>query len=49
MSYSDFDLKKIKSTFNIEIMENDDLFSSVPEIEISDLLTQLLRQNVPLA
>jgi len=49
MSYSDFDLKKIKSTFNIEIMENDDLFSTVSEIEISDSLTQLLKQNVPLA
>lgn len=49
MSYSDFDLKKIKSTFNIEIMENDDLFSTVSEVEISDLLIQLLKQNVPLA
>lgn len=49
MSYSDFDLKKIKSTFNIAIMENEDLFSSIPEIESSDLLTQLLKQNVPLA
>jgi hypothetical protein len=39
MSYSDFDLKKIKSTFNIEIIENDDLFSTVEEVEISDLLT----------
>jgi hypothetical protein len=49
MSYSDFDLKKIKSTFNIAIMENDDLFSSIPEVESSDLLTQLLKQSVPLA
>ncbi len=49
MSYSDFDLKKIKSTFNIAIRENDDLFSRIPEVEISDLLTQLLKQNVPLA
>jgi hypothetical protein len=35
MSYSDFDLKKIKSTFPIEIIENDDLFSTVAEESIN--------------
>ena len=49
MSYSDFDLKKIKSVFNITIVENTDLFLNTPEIQISDLLKQLLNQNVPLA
>ena len=49
MSYSDFDLKKIKSLFNITIVENTDLFFNTPEIQISDLLKQLLNQNVPLA
>ena len=49
MSYSDFDLKKIKSSFNIEIIESEDLFSTVAEVKISDLLQQILKQNIPLA
>lgn len=49
MSYSDFDLKKVKSCFNLEIIENEDLFSTLEDIEISSLLTEILKQNVPLA
>jgi len=49
MSYSDFNLKKIKSNFNLEIIENNDLFSSLNAIEISPLLNEILKQNVPLS
>ena len=49
MSYSDFDLKKVKSSFNLEIVENQSLFSMVEEVEISSLLSETLKQNVPLA
>jgi len=49
MSYSDFDLKKIKSEFNIKIVEGEDLFSHINEEDISDFLSTILKQNVPLA
>ncbi len=49
MSYSDFDLKKIKSEFNLKIVENQDLFSKAEEVEISDFLSAILRQNIPIA
>jgi len=49
MSYSDFDLKKIKSLFKLNITESEDLFSSVEEAEISSFLSEILKQNVPLA
>jgi len=49
MSYSDFDLKKIRSEFNLKIVENEDLFSKIEEAEISDFLSTALKQNVPIA
>jgi len=49
MAYSDFDLKKVKSAFNLSIRESEDLFSSVEEAEVSVFLSQILKQNVPLA
>jgi len=49
MSYSDFDLKKVKSEFNLDIVETEDLFSTVEEVEISSFLAEILKQNVPLA
>jgi hypothetical protein len=49
MSYSDFDLKKIKSEFNLKIVEDEDLFSNIEEVEISDFLSTILKQNVPIA
>lgn len=49
MSYSDFDLKKVKSAFNLDIIEHESLFSNAEDIEISDSLSEILKQNVPLA
>jgi hypothetical protein len=49
MAYSEFDLKKVKSVFDLEIIEDLDLFSTITEIETSQLLGQILKQNVPLA
>jgi len=49
MAYSDFDLKKVKSEFSLKIVETEDLFSSVKDVEISDFLAKILKQNVPLA
>lgn len=49
MAFSDFDLKKVKAEFNLQIVENEDLFSDVEGMEISDFLATTLKQNVPLA
>ena len=49
MSYSDFDLKKAKSAFDLNIVETEDLFSQIEPVEISPLLSEILKQNVPLA
>ncbi|WP_242056644.1 MULTISPECIES: hypothetical protein [unclassified Nostoc] len=49
MSYSDFTLDKVRKTFGLTIADKIDLFVSVPEIETPTLLTELLRENIPLA
>ena len=49
MSYSDFDLKKVKTAFGLNVVENTDLFSTVEEANISAFLSEILKQNVPLA
>ncbi len=49
MSYSDFNLKKVKSEFDLKLVEDQDLFSTVAEVEISDFLLEVLKQNVPIA
>ena len=49
MSYSDFTLKKVKTEFQLDIIENEDVFSHVEERDISEYLEITLQQNVPLA
>jgi hypothetical protein len=49
MAYSDFDLKKAKSTFGLTLVETEDLFAFIEPVAISPLLTEILKQNVPLA
>ncbi|MEO1430125.1 MAG: hypothetical protein AAFS12_09200 [Cyanobacteria bacterium J06632_19] len=49
MSYSDFNLSKVRKSFNLTISDKIDLFSSIPEIEIPSLLAETLDENVPLA
>jgi hypothetical protein len=49
MSYSDFTLKKVKQELGIQVIENQDLFSQIPEIPVSDYLLTTLQYNLPLA
>ncbi len=49
MSYSDFDLKKVRLAFNLEIVENENLFSNAGNVEASAFLSEILKQNIPLA
>jgi hypothetical protein len=49
MPYSDFSLKKAKDDLGLTLIEDQDLFSAIPEISISELLATTLKYNVPLA
>jgi hypothetical protein len=49
MSYSDFSLKRVKDELNIYIVEDQDLFSEIPEMPVSEYLLTTLKYNVPLA
>ena len=49
MPYSNFTLKRVKAEFNINVVENRDLFSMIGEVEVSNYLKTTLNYNVPLA
>ena len=45
MSYSDFDLRKVKSVFDLTLVETEDLFGKVKEIDIEDYYIKTPRNN----
>ena len=49
MSYSDFTLDKVVKTFDLTLLDKVKMFSSTPELECSNYLTETLDYNVPLA
>jgi hypothetical protein len=49
MSYSDFNLKRVKQEFNLSFIEKNDLFAAIEPVEISEYLRMTLDYNVPLA
>jgi hypothetical protein len=49
MSYSDFTLDKVRKNFNLIISDKVDIFASIPEVECPHVLTEILRENLPLA
>ena len=49
MPYSDFSLSDIKERFGISIEQIESLFPDLQEMEASTLLTEVLRENIPLA
>ncbi len=49
MAYSDFTLDKIKKTFNLTLLDQADIFAKTSELSCSAILTEVLRENVPLA
>ena len=49
MAYSDFDVKKVVMDFQLELIEDQDVFSQLPEYEVSDAFTQMLKTHLPLA
>jgi hypothetical protein len=49
MSYSEFNLKQVKKEFGIKLIEEQGIFSKVNPASPSDILMQILEDNVPLA
>jgi hypothetical protein len=49
MSYSNFTLKKVKQELKIKVVEDQELFSQIKEIKVSDYLSTTLKYNLPLA
>lgn len=49
MSYSDFDLKKVKQELGVTLREGQNVFSNIKSINISPVLDTVLRENIPLA
>lgn len=49
VSYSDFSLDKARKAFGLTIVDKIDIFASIGEVECPHLLTETLRENVPLA
>jgi len=49
MSYSDFDLRKVKQDLGVKLIEKEHLFSEIKSVDISPFLLELLKENVPLA
>ncbi len=49
MSYSDFNLKKVKDELQLNFIEDQDLFAAISVVNVSELLQTILNYNVPLA
>jgi hypothetical protein len=49
MSYSRFSLKKVKQDFELTLIEDQDLFSPIEPHAISEDLSRILQENLPLA
>jgi len=49
MSYSNFTIESLKRKFNLTINEESDFFASVDAAAVSSLLSETLKENVPLA
>jgi hypothetical protein len=49
MAYSDFNLARARDTFGLTLDESHDLFSTVPPVAPSSILTTILTDYIPLA
>ena len=49
MSYSDFDLRKVKQNLGINLIEKEKLFASIKPVGITAYLQETLAENIPLA
>ncbi len=49
MSYSEFNLAKVKQAFGLSTLEKRDIFANVAELAASDLLTETFNYNLAIA
>ena len=49
MTYSDFDVKKVVTDFQLELIEDRDLFSQLHEFDVSESFAHVLKYHLPLA
>ncbi|BAP55869.1 hypothetical protein THII_1572 [Thioploca ingrica] len=49
MPYSDFDLRKVKNELGVKLIERQNVFSAVKSVDISPILSEILKENIPLA
>jgi len=49
MAYNDFSIKQVKENFNLNIIENKDLFGHISPIQTNESFKSKLSENVPLA
>jgi hypothetical protein len=49
MSYSDFDLKRVKRDLGVKLVERQNAFSHLESVDISPTLAEILAETVPLA
>ena len=49
MPYGEFSIDEVKARFQLRIAEAEEYFADIPPITVSDFLTQMLTENIPLA
>ena len=49
MSYSSFNLKRVKTELNISLIETQGVFERIEPVEISQILKDILEEHIPLA
>jgi hypothetical protein len=49
MPYGEFSIEEVKARFQLRIAESEEYFAAIPAVAVSDFLTQMLAENLPLA
>jgi hypothetical protein len=49
VSYGEFSIEEVKERFQLQIAETEEFFAAISPVEISDFLTRMLAENIPLA
>jgi hypothetical protein len=47
--YGEFSIDEVKARFQLRIAESEEYFADIPPVAVSDFLTQMLAENLPLA
>lgn len=49
MPYGEFTIEEVKARFQLRIAETQEHFADIPPVQVSDFLTGMLAENIPLA